>query len=276
MLRAQYTPPGGYSEIVFNGGTLQHSVDGESWMPDQFVTSFSKALVTVRGAVIDSNGGVLSIPQALSNAVGEAGSFTKKGAGKIKLTSWYNAFTGCIAVEEGELAVPSNGGILLTGGLRIERSALLNLADTGSLRGLETASGTVSRVDGTLMLKSGYTLTNGVGAALGGSGTITGKVVFAAGSTLGCGKTSYAGPLNVTGSAVLPQGLTIQLSGFTADDLAAGIPLMQAGQGIQSTRKLFPVTLDGASHPYWWAKLSGDTLTLTARVISQATLLLVN
>lgn len=270
---SQYDPPGGYSEILFDGGTLMHSIDGESWMPGQFVTSFSKALVTARGAVIDSNGGSLVIPQALSNAVGEAGCFTKKGAGKVTLSSWFNAFTGCVAVDAGELAVSTGGGIVLTGGVRVERNALLNLTDAGSVRGLETASGTVSRVDGTLILKSGYTLTNGIGSALGGSGTLTGKVVCATGSAWSCDKTKYTGPLYVSGSTVLPENLAIRLVGFTAADLASGIPLIQSGQGIQSARRLFPVTLDGASHPYWWAKVSGDNLTLTARVISQATMI---
>lgn len=269
----QYDPPGGYSEIRFDGGTLRHSVDGESWMPGQFVTSFSKAFVTARGAVIDSNGGAVVIPQALSNAVGEAGCFTKKGAGKVTLASWFNAFTGCVAVEAGELAVSAGGGIVLTGGVRVEKNALLNLADTGSLRGLETASGTVSRVDGTLILKSGYTLTNGIGSALGGSGTLTGKVVCATGSAWVCTKTTYAGPLYVSGNVVLPDGLAIRLTGFTAADLTSGIPLIQSGLGIQSSRKLFPVTLDGASHPYWWAKVSGDNVTLTAQLISQATMI---
>jgi len=270
----QYDPPGGYSEILFDGGTLMHSIDGESWMPGQFVTSFSKALVTARGAVIDSNGGSLVIPQALSNAVGEAGCFTKKGAGKVTLAAWYNAFTGCVAVEAGELNVSAGGGIVLSGGVRVERDALLNFTETGSLRGLETASGTVSRVDGLLILKSGYTLTNGIGSALGGSGTLTGKVVCATGSAWVCDKTTYTGPLHVSGNVVLPDGFAIRLTGFTAADLASDVPVIQTEQGIQSPRTLFPVTLDGASHPYWWAKVSADGMTLTARVISQATLFL--
>jgi hypothetical protein len=44
-----------------------------------------------------------------------------------------------------------------------------------------TATGTASRIDGALTLKPGVTLTNGVGAALGGTGVVTGSVVFASG-----------------------------------------------------------------------------------------------
>ena len=268
---ATYSPPGGRSEILFDGGTLQHSVDGDSWMPSQFVTSFSKATLTERGAVIDSNGGVLIIPQALSNEVGQAGRFTKKGAGQLTLSA-YNGFTGRVAVETGELAV--TGAIYLSGGVAINDGAILNLASAAAVYGLTTAPGTVSQIDGALTLKSGVVLTNGVGASLGGSGVVTGSVVFAAGSAWASDKSLAAAPLQVTAGAVFQSGATVQLTGYTEQDLAAGIPLMQAGAGatIQVPGRL-PVTLDGASDSTWWTGLSSDGKTLSARRILVGTLI---
>jgi autotransporter-associated beta strand protein len=268
---AQYTPPGGRSDILFDGGTLLHSTDGESWMPGQFITSFSRAALTERGAVIDSNGGSLTIPQALSNEVGYAGRFTKKGAGKLTLSA-YNGFTGRVAVETGELAV--TGAIYLTGGAAIDAGALLNLGAAGAVYGLVTASGTVSRIDGALTLKSGTVLTNGVGATLGGCGVVTGSVVFAAGSAYGRDKASGSGPLQVTAGAVFQSGAAVNLTGYTAQDLATGVPLLQAGPtGTIQVPGRMPVTLDGASYSTWWTNLSADGKTLTARVILFGTLI---
>lgn len=266
--------PGGYSEVLFDGGTLQHSVDAESWMRDQFVSWFAKATLTDRGAVIDSNGGMVTITQVLSNEVGYAGSFTKQGAGKVTLTAWYNAFTGRVTVEEGELAVSSGGGIYLTGGVAIDAGAILNLGGAGAVYGLATASGTVSRIDGALTLKAGTVLTNGLGAALGGGGVVTGSVAFATGSVCGRDKANGSGALQVTGSTVFQDGVTVALTGYTLNDLTAGIPLVTAvSSGTLQVSGKLPVTLNGASHPYWWAKASADGKTLSARVIQFGTLI---
>ncbi len=264
--------PGGYSEVLFDGGTLQHSIDGESWMPGSIVSTFAKATLTDRGAVVDSNGGTIGIGQVLSNEVGYAGSFTKKGAGKLTLTAWYNAFTGRVSVEEGELAVSSSGGIYLTGGVAIDSGAVLNLSSAGVVRDTTTASGTVSRIDGALTLKSGIVLTNGVGATLGGSGVITGSVVFASGSIYGRDKSTDAGALRVTGNVSIPSDVKVALTGYTLQDLEAGIPLIIASGTLQTAGKL-PVTLDGVSHPYWWATMSSENKTMTARVVSLGTMI---
>ena len=262
--------PGGYSEVLFDGGTFQHSVDGESWMPGSIVSTFAKATLTDRGAVIDSNGGTVGIGQVLSNEVGYAGSFTKKGAGRLTLTAWYNAFTGRVAVEQGELAVSSGGAIYLCGGVTVDPGAILNLASAGALYGLSTASGTVSRIDGALTLKSGCVLTNGVDATLGGCGVVTGSVVFASGSIYGRDLSSGTGALTVTGNAAFQDGVSVALAGYTEQQLEAGIPLLTADT-LQASGNL-PVTLDGASHPYWWAKISADGKTLTAKVIRLGTM----
>ena len=196
-----------------------------------------------------------------------------KGAGPLRLLSPNNAFTGRVTVEEGELLTYAPGAIYLTGGVVVEPGALLNVT-AGTVRDALTASGTVSRIDGALALKSGLTLTNGLGAALGGSGVVTGSVVFAAGSAVGRDKADAAGPLLVTGGATFETGAAVRLTGYTEQELAAGIPLVQAGDGatLQAPGRL-PATLDGASNSTWFAKVTQDGRTLVTRRIIAGTLI---
>ena len=268
---AYNNPTGGYAEVLFDGGTLRPATDGNTPASrNAFVSDFSKATLTGRGAVIDTAGETLMIPQVLSNAMGYAGSFTKKGAGKLTLTSGANNFTGRVAAEEGELAV--SGNVYLTGGVAISPGALLSIS--GTVNDALTASGTVSRIDGALALKTGGALTNGLGAVLGGSGVVTGKVVFATGSAWARDKADPAGTLQVTAGAIFLSGVMARLTGYTPQDLAAGIPLVTAGAvgGLQLSGWV-PVTLDGVSKSTWWATLSADGKTLTARVIPFGTLI---
>ena len=260
----------GYSELLMDGGTLRHAGSGSGAL----AYSFNKITLTGRGAVIDTFGANRSVTQALSNETGHAGSFTKTGAGVLTLSSPDNAFTGRVAVEQGELAV--SGSIYLTGGVVVDPGATLNLA-SATVRDAMTAPGTVSRIDGTLRLKAGGVLTNGVGASLCGGGVVTGSVVFAAGSAWAQDKaesTGYTHPLQVTGNTVFQAGTSVALTGYTVEDLKAGIPLVAAvGSGTLQVPGLIPVTLDGASHRYWWAKVSNDGKTLTAAFIPMGTMI---
>jgi hypothetical protein len=80
--------------------------------------------------------------------------------------------------------------------------------------------------------------------------------------------------LQVTGSTVFQAGVTVALTGYTVQDLAEGIPLLQAGSsGTIQVPGRMPVTLDGASHSTWWTNLSADGKTLAARVILFGTLI---
>jgi autotransporter-associated beta strand protein len=255
------------SKILFDGGSLCYVGNGAS--ETAFVSGILEAALTDNGAVIDSNGDTVTIPQALSNEAGYAGSFTKKGAGKITLSSPANAFTGRVAVKQGELAV--SGTVYLTGGVATDAGAVLNLA-SATVRDTMTASGTASRIDGTLVLPLGGVLTNGVGATLGGSGVITGSVVFASGSVYGRDKTDPTGALRVTGGVTFEAGSTIALTGYTLEDLQAGIPLLAASGTIQKTDPL-AVTLDGVSHPYWRAVSANGGTVLTARVVPAGTMI---
>ncbi|MDX9868750.1 MAG: hypothetical protein RBT78_12595 [Kiritimatiellia bacterium] len=254
------------SKILFDGGTLRYVGGGTE---SAFVANILDAALTDNGAVIDSNGGTLTIPQALSNATGCAGSFTKKGAGKVTLSSPDNAFTGQVGVEAGELAV--TGATHLSGGVAVDAGAALTLT-SATLLSAETASGTASRIDGTLTLAPGGVLTNGAGAALGGSGTVNGSVRYRAGSAFSRDKSDPSGTLSVSGDAVFEDGAVLALTGYTVEDLQAGIPVLTVSGAVSKTDPL-AVTLDGLGHPYWRAVLSGDGTTLAARVVPAGTLI---
>jgi len=107
---------------------------------------------------------------------------------------------------------------------------------------------------------------------LGGSGVVTGSVVFATGSCYGRDQSTDAGTLRVTGSAAFQSSVAVALTGYTAQQLEGGIPLLTAGS-LQMAGNKIPVTLNGASHPYWWATVSSDGKTLTARVIRSGTII---
>jgi len=119
-------------------------------------------------------------------------------------------------------------------------------------------------------------LTNGAGSTLGGSGVVTGSVVFASGSAWEQTKAEDSGALLVTGSTVFESDVSIKLSGYSVQDLETGIPLISAGGAgsIQSPGRM-PVTLDGASDSTWLTSLSTDGKNLAARVIYFGTILIV-
>jgi len=258
----------GYTEALFDGGVLQCACDNGS-----FFQGFNLATLTDRGAVVDTAGYSATVAQNLANEPGCAGSFTKRGAGTLTLASAVNTFTGRVTVTEGELSAGAGGRIYLNGGAVIEAGAVLNLS-SGALRGFTTSPGTASRIDGTLLLKPGGALTNGAGATLCGGGVVTGSVVFASGSAWAHDETAYTGPLRVTGNTVFEAGSAVALTGYSVDDLKAGVPLVEAvGTGTLQVPGLIPVTLDGASHRYWWAKVSNGGKTLTAAFVPMGTMI---
>lgn len=261
--------PGGISSILFDGGTLQHA-----WylsdFKDRMLNGFGSATLTDRGLIVDTAGGIRTIDQVLEDEAGYAGSLTKRGEGKLTL-SVNDSFTGRVSVEQGELAVSSGGAIYMCGGVAIDAGAFLNLASAGALRQTVTASGTVSRIDGALTMKSDCVLTNGVGATMGGSGVVTGSLVFVAGSFYGRSPATDTGPLTVTGDAIFQRGVSVALTGYTTQQLEAGIPLITS-DSLQTPGKI-PVTLDGAAHPYWWAVVPTGSRTLTARLIRTGTII---
>lgn len=104
--------PGASSSLNFNGGTLQAGADAIA-----FISGLSSATITPAGAIIDSQGYKIGIPQALSDAGG--GGLTKVGAGTATL-SGANSYSGSTVVNGGTLitttATTGTGGYTLANG----------------------------------------------------------------------------------------------------------------------------------------------------------------
>ncbi|HSU55592.1 MAG TPA: autotransporter-associated beta strand repeat-containing protein, partial [Candidatus Dormibacteraeota bacterium] len=88
--------PGAPTTLNFNGGTLQAGGDNVN-----FITGLSAAYVQAAGALIDSQGFNITIPQALTDSGG--GPLTKLGSGALTL-SGANNYIGNTVINGGTLA----------------------------------------------------------------------------------------------------------------------------------------------------------------------------
>jgi len=88
--------PSASSTLNFNGGTLQAGADAVA-----FISGLSAVSLQAGGAVIDSQGYNIGVPQALSDAGG--GGLTKLGSGTLTLPG-ANTYTGNTVINGGTLA----------------------------------------------------------------------------------------------------------------------------------------------------------------------------
>ncbi|NLC83220.1 MAG: hypothetical protein GX748_18760, partial [Lentisphaerae bacterium] len=252
------------STVLLDGGILRH--EGTYGHPDFIHADVKRVALTTNGAVVQLQGYDCTIPAKLVNETGHAGAFTKLGPTRLTLSSPDSAFTGRITVAEGQLRV--TGGVYLTGGVVVEDGAWLNLYDSSSayatIHDARTASGTISRIDGTMTLAPAGALTCGDGAVVGGGGTLAGGLVVEAGGALGADKDGTGGALDVTGAVDFAAGAGVALTGYVSEELETPVAVLNAAGGIAVAAPL-TVSLDGIVKPSLRADLNAEGTTLSVR-----------
>lgn len=252
------------SVVLLDGGILRH--EGTYGHPDFIHADVKRVALTTNGAVVQLQGYNCTIPAKLVNETGHAGAFTKLGPTRLTLSSPDSAFTGRITVAEGQLRV--TGGVYLTGGVVVEDAAWLNLYDSSSayatIHDARTASGTLSRIDGTMTLAPAGALTCGDGAVVGGGGTLAGGLVVEAGGALGADKDGTGGALDVTGAVDFAAGAGVALTGYVSESLETPVAVLNAAGGIAVAAPL-TVSLDGIVKPSLRADLNAEGTTLSVR-----------
>ncbi len=140
--------------VTFDGGTLRFLASSTA------AIAVTTARIGPRGAIIDTAGNSVTVPQALITSDSGAGGLTKLGVGTLRL-SGSNTFTGPTSIVAGTLAITTRAAI--------DRSPAI---DVGSVLDVSP-------------LAAGYAVS--AGQTLGGSGLVVGSIVFGRGSTLAPG-----------------------------------------------------------------------------------------
>lgn len=180
----------GTATFNFNGGTLKAAGASANFV--DLGGAGQTAKVLAGGAVIDSNGFDVTIPQALVDG-GGGGGLTKQGLGTLVL-SGANTFTGDISVQGGTLSLTS-AFIDDTADVSLVTGAVLDL----NFSGTDTI---------------GSLLINGVSQAVGTYGAVGSGATFQIASITGTGL------LNVTVSAIPEPASFAAFAGMVG--LAAG------------------------------------------------------
>ena len=155
------------SILNLNGGTLQAKSNNSFFIGGAATTFLTKVNVKSGGAIIDSQGFAITIPQALEHDAGLGatpdGGLTKLGSGTLTL-SGTNTYTGNTTISAGTLLVNGSlaGGVVIKGG---------RLGGSGVIGGAVTVG-------------SGSTLQPGANASAIGTLTLN-NLTLASGSTLG-------------------------------------------------------------------------------------------
>jgi fibronectin-binding autotransporter adhesin len=234
------------SVVNFNGGTLRANASSAT-----FLQGLTRANVRDGGAVIDSDGRIITIGQALehSNLVGDSatdGGLTKLGTGSLFLTG-ANTYTGPTLIEAGTLqfgagALPpgssqitiNSAGALVGGGAlpgvpewlasgRIAPSSTGSIAlefdssdniDFASHPNLMLGASANASYSGTLLpAASTYRLGGGGGTlVLSNANTLTGSSNLVVGATGSTGTIILAADNNYTGTTTINSG-TLQFQG---------------------------------------------------------------
>jgi autotransporter-associated beta strand protein len=137
------TSDNGTAAFNFNGGTLRATTNTANFVDLGGATQ--TANVKNGGAVIDSNGFNVTVPQAL--VASGTGGLTKNGAGALTL-SGVNTYTGATTVSAGSLVVGGAGSINATSGITVN-GAGAKFVSTSSVAVTPAVTVTSGGVDGT-------------------------------------------------------------------------------------------------------------------------------
>ena len=178
---------GGVGELNVNGGTLKTTADSADFLQGIPAASIS---VANGGAIVDTDGHLVTITQDLAPAPSSTGGLSKNGAGTLTLTG-AGTYSGTTTVNNGTLQLGSGAG----GGA------------TGSLLG----TGAITS-NGTLAFNRSNSITQGTdfGSGIGGTGAV---------NQIGGGTTVFNGANTYTGVTTVSAG-TLRLSRATPDNSA--------------------------------------------------------
>jgi fibronectin-binding autotransporter adhesin len=220
--------------FVFNGGTLAARADQAS-----FMSGVAAASIASGGAVVDTQGYTVTLPQLLTGS----GGFTKQGAGSLSLTG-ANTFTGPVAVSQGRLVVTTaaTGG----GPVTLSGSATLGVTVAG---GLDTQFTTSAL---TLGSSSGLT----IDLASFGNPSLAPLNVTGALTTSGASVINFASSAPTVGTIPLVKYGSLNTYSFTLGTLPAGVLATLSNNTINKSIDLVVTSValprwDGSVNSVW-------------------------
>ncbi|NLG00524.1 MAG: hypothetical protein GX565_10280 [Lentisphaerae bacterium] len=231
---SEYTS-GANSSLLFDGGTLKARSSGA------LIRSVDDIRLTANGLTLDTAGKTVSITGILQNAASQAGRLVKKGTGTLTLASGHTA-TGPVAVLGGTLKPYTDKTLTLSGGFEVAAGAVLD-ASPASATDHTMESGSVARVDGSLVLKDDGRLVIGTDAALAGTGTVS-RVTLQDNAVIARDKADGAVTPLMTEDCQTIRSLKIALTGYATHDLFTPLALLSAPAACVMPENV-SVTLNG-------------------------------
>jgi autotransporter-associated beta strand protein/T5SS/PEP-CTERM-associated repeat protein len=218
---------GGGSAFVFNGGTLAARADQTS-----FMAGIGSAAVTAGGAVFDTAGFAVTVPQVLSGS----GAVTKIGAGTLSLTG-ANTFSGPVTVSGGKL-IATTSSAAAVGSVTLSASTTLGVTVTGGLDTQFTAS--------SLALGSSSGLT--IDLASFGNPSVAPLNVSGALTTSGASTINFLSTAPTVGTIPLVTYGSLNAFTFTLGTLPAGV---LATLSNNTASKSIDLVVTSVSLPRW-------------------------